>query len=79
MDSCNKNNCSLGNKKINSKFKKIMDAIHVSLDKYSKLKPQEKALTDKYRNEIWKLLVELKIVDPVLGNLIVDDFILSNW
>ena len=78
MDSCNKNNCSL-DKKINSKFKKIMDAIHVSSDKYSKLKPQEKALTDKYRNEIWKLLVELKIVDPVSGNLIVDDFILSNW
>ena len=79
MDSCNKNNCSLGNKKINNKLKKIIDAIHVSSDKYSKLKPQEKALTDKYRNEIWKLLVELKIVDPVSGNLIVDDFILSNW
>lgn len=79
MDSCNKNNCSLGNKKINNKLKKIMDAIYVSPDIYSKLKPKEKALTDKYRNEIWKLLVELKIVEPVSGNLIVDDFVLSKW
>ena len=76
LDECNKNNCKV-DKKVNDKLNKIIESIQLNKEKYSKLKPKDKALTDKYKKEAWDLLAELKLIDPNTGALLVDDFELS--
>lgn len=80
LDECNgnSNSCKV-NKKVNDKLNKLINSIHLNKDKYSKLKPKDKALTDKYKKEVWNLFVDRKFVDPNTGALLVDDFELSTW
>ena len=78
MDKCNDNGCNI-DKKISDNMNKIDKFIHIKKEEYSKLKPKEKALTDKYKKEAWDLLAELKLIDPNTGALLVDDFELSTW
>ena len=78
VDKCNKNGCKI-DKKVNGKTEKIFSSLKIKKEEYSKLKPKDKALTDKYKKEAWDLLAELKIIDPNNGALLIDDFELTSW
>lgn len=78
VDKCNKNGCKI-DKKVNGKIKKIFSSLTIKKEEYSKLKPKDKALTDKYKKEVWDLFAELKLIDPNTGALLIDDFELSTW
>ena len=54
LDECNKNNCKV-DQKVNDKLNKIIESIQLNKEKYSKLKPKDNALTDKYKKEVWDL------------------------
>lgn len=78
LEECNENNCKV-DKKVKEKMTKAIGVIQLNKEQYSKLKPKDRAVTDKYKKEVWNLLADRKIVDPNTGALLVDDFELIFW